>query len=609
MRLVKVDFETEAIGPRPAYPPIPVGVAIQEPGKKGVYLAWGHPTGNNCTQEDARRRLLSYWTDPNVKLVFHNAKFDLAVAWERMGLDLPPWYRVECSMIAAFLTDPHSPVLGLKPLAIKWLDEKADARDELKDWIIANVPEAKRAKTQWGAYISKAPGNLVGKYAKDDVSFSGKLLTHCKRQFDKDLQKAYDRELQLMDVLIKVEPEGVAVDVKRLTKDCEFYSGHLASIETWLCKRLKVKELNFDAPDDLADALQNAGLVTDWILTEKGARSTAASNLAMCVNDKELVGALGYRSVLSTCLGTFMENWLEVAKDGGKIFPQWQQVRSDRGFGARTGRLSCTPSLMNIPVHTDDANKGRPGGFPELPNVRAYIVPDEKDHVYIDRDFNSQEMRIFSHFEDGPLLQGYQKDPWLDSHMLVTDSVNGLMRADFKRRAGKALNFGMLYGEGIAKLAGGLGTDYDMAKQVRNAYFALFPGVKDLMDDMKARANAGMPIRTLGGRRYYCEPPKIINGRTRHFDYKLINYLVQGSAADWTKQSIIDYYHHPKRRGNWRLTVHDQNTASVNKKIWKEEMLVLQESMDKAMPLDCPMLTNGAYGPNFFDLKDLPNGY
>ena len=38
-------------------------------------------------------------------------------------------------------------------------------------------------------------------------------------------------------------------------------------------------------------------------------------------------------------------------------------------------------------------------------------------------------------------------------------------------------------------------------------------------------------------------------------------------------------------------------------------MVVLQESMDKAMPLDCPMLTNGAYGPNFFDLKDLPNGY
>jgi hypothetical protein len=51
-----VDFETHAIGRRPKYPPEPVGVAIALPGRKARYLAWGHPVGNNCTEEQAQAR-------------------------------------------------------------------------------------------------------------------------------------------------------------------------------------------------------------------------------------------------------------------------------------------------------------------------------------------------------------------------------------------------------------------------------------------------------------------------------------------------------------------------------------------------------------------------
>ena len=56
---IVADFETEAIEPRPYYPPRPVGVAIRWPGRKTQYHAWGHPTENNCTFDDARRRLRS----------------------------------------------------------------------------------------------------------------------------------------------------------------------------------------------------------------------------------------------------------------------------------------------------------------------------------------------------------------------------------------------------------------------------------------------------------------------------------------------------------------------------------------------------------------------
>lgn len=609
MALVQVDFETAAIQSRPDYPPMPVGVAVSGKGIGPKYMAWQHPNENNCTKAEAVAILTKLWKDPNVELVFHNAKFDLAVAKERLGIEPPPAARVHDSMIAAFLVDPHTPSLALKSLASSWLSITPDARNDLRAWIVENVSEARRAKTKWGAYISKAPGGLVGRYAKEDVKLSGLLLKHCTDQFDAGLWEAYRREIELMQVLLYTEPEGVSVNLEALENDCKHWELAVAKVERALCRRLGVKDLNFDAPDDVATALENAGLVTNWVLTQKGFRSVSAESLAVCLTDQQVAKGIAYRSVATTCLNTFMINWRNTARaTNGRIMPSWQQTRGDAGYGARTGRLSCTPNLMNIPIHLESINNGRWKGWPELPVVRRYLIADGPDEIIIDRDFNSQEMRIFAHYEDGALLKAYHADQWLDSHMLVTEKINGILRANFSRRAGKTLNFGMLYGEGKAKLAQALGVDIDEARKILNAYFELFPGAKDLIEDMRARSQAGMPIRTLGGRRYYCEPPRIVNGKTRTYDYKLINYLVQGSAADWTKQSIINYFKHPKRRGRWILSVHDQNTASVKKKIWEREMEVLKESMDGALKLDCPMLSNGAVGPNFFDLEDLSNG-
>src|SRR6185295_8942121 len=144
---VSVDFETEAIEPRPHYPPKPVGVAIKYPGKKAKYLAWGHPTGNNTTKEAATRELADIFSKQRV--VFHNAKFDIDVAATHLGIPFPA--RLEDTMLLGFLDDPHSRQLGLKPMSIKYLGREPTERDELKEWILANVPGAAQKKAQWGA--------------------------------------------------------------------------------------------------------------------------------------------------------------------------------------------------------------------------------------------------------------------------------------------------------------------------------------------------------------------------------------------------------------------------------------------------------------------------
>src|SRR5210317_1199579 len=170
-----IDFETFGIEDRPEYPPEPVGVAIQTPRGKKSYLAWGHPSENNCTKGHARRQLLQIWNKP---LLFHNAAFDMEVA--ETHLDLPIPLKWDDTLLLAFLCDPRRISLSLKPMAEQILNMPPEEQEELKDWVINNYmkPNGLRKESQWGAYIAYAPGKLVGKYAVGDVDRTAKLYKY-----------------------------------------------------------------------------------------------------------------------------------------------------------------------------------------------------------------------------------------------------------------------------------------------------------------------------------------------------------------------------------------------------------------------------------------------
>jgi len=91
----------------------------------------------------------------------------------------------------------------------------------------------------------------------------------------------------------------------------------------------------------------------------------------------------------------------------------------------------------------------------------------------------------------------------------------------------------------------------------------------------------------------------------RSFEYKLINYLVQGSAADITKECLIRWYNHPDRdpRTRFLVTVYDEINITCPKDCWEEQMDLLRRCMDE-IELDCPMLSEGAIGENWADLKE-----
>ena len=162
-------------------------------------------------------------------------------------------------------------------------------------------------------------------------------------------------------------------------------------------------------------------------------------------------------------------------------------------------------------------------------------------------------------------------------------------------------------GMGIGKTAVQLGIDVEAAREVKNAYLAVFPGLKRLTDDLRWRGRLDEPILTWGGRVYHVEPPRVGRNQTRTFEYKLLNVLIQGSAADCTKQALVNYASTTKT-GQLLLTVHDELMAEVPAGDRVREMKLLREAMND-VKFDVPMLSDGAWtDKGWAHLKKLPKG-
>lgn len=618
--VVTIDFETERIEPRPKYPPEPVGVSIKLPGKRSHYFAWRHPCENNCDRADGRAILERIW-ETDVPLLFHNAAFDLAIAYERLGLPILPWRRVHDTQFLLFLFDPHARELSLKPAAEKIIGWAPEERDELDEWIWEHRKEleaeygVKVKKSELGAWIAKAPGALVGRYAEGDTDRTHALFAHLYPIIRSNgMLEAYDRERRLQPILMENERIGLRTDRAALERDIPLYTSALERVETGMRHYLNAPDLSFDNDRDLAAAFVRCNVVKEdrWVLTAKSKQlSVAKDNLPPdAFVDPIFASAFGYRNRLTTCLKMFMVPWFEKSQhNNGYVHTKWNQVRNPRG-GTRTGRPSMTdPNMLNV----SKLWEGRGDGYvhperlnlPELPLVRKYILPDEW-HLFVHRDFDGQELRIFAHFESGALLQQYLENPELDPHSWVRDEIAKMTGRIMERTDVKAMNFQSMYGGGVTAISEALRCSMAEAKQFKNFHDTALPGRKILNEEIIRLVRRGEPIKTWGGRLYYVEPPSRVNGRMQTWEYKLINYEIQGSAADITKEAICRWHEGGGTSNGTRflLTIYDELDVSSPLGVWRESMEWLQEVMD-GMELDCPMRSSGKIGESWGTLEKM----
>lgn len=209
---------------------------------------------------------------------------------------------------------------------------------------------------------------------------------------------------------------------------------------------------------------------------------------------------------------------------------------------------------------------------------------------------------MLGHFGDGELQLRFGEDPELDVHDLAAKLINEQFGIPVTRDDTKTIGFGLLYGMGLGALAERLGVDVSTAQTIKAAYLGIFPELEELQKALKQYAQTDQALRTWGGRQYFVEPPRYIEkrGRVVTFEYKLLNYLIQGSSADCTKEALIRY-DAIKKDGRFLLTVHDEINLSVPKSAVKSEMQILREAM-ASVEFDVPMLSDGGTGPNWGDL-------
>ena len=605
MKPVFLDFETEGIEARPLYPPKPVGLALYDPEGQwhDGYYAFDHLHGNNSTFDDVKKILTNIYASDR-EICFHNAMFDLDVAETFFALPIPKPERVHDTLILAFLHDPHVRSLSLKDLVVEWGLATPDERDELKAWIIANVPEAKKKKSTWGAYICRGPAELVGRYAKADVRLTALLYDYTTSHVLPAQAEPYLREIALIPMLLENSRLGVRVDVAGLEKAQAQAVIDIALCNDWVRALLESPELNVDSDAQLVDAIYKSPFWDKdklWPVTDKGQlQATTAAFVEMLTNDY-LRDVLRYRANLSTCLSTFIEPWLHTSRSTGRIYTNWNSVRGERG-GTRTGRLSSTPNFQNAPVRYPKVTLPVDLKVAPLPFIRSFILPDE-GHQLVACDFNAQELRIFAHFEGGNLMLQYQEDARADLHTYAAKMMTEASGREVSRTYSKGVSFAILYGAGPKKISEMLEVDYNMARALMDAYTtAVAPGLKNMQDTMRTRYKLNQPIKTIGNRLVKMEPPKVINGKRREFDYKGVNLLIQGSAADQAKQAMLDFQ---KTRQGSRLllSVHDELVISAPIEHIEREANCLMDAMCNAVKMSVPMVSDYKVGNTYQEVK------
>lgn len=639
--VILCDFETEAIAPRPHYPPKPVSLALKWPDRKDwILMAWGHHDhatgsregfGNNCTEREARAEYAKA-RNSRYRMCFQNGMFDQDVAEEHWQFPLLPWERFDDTMFLLFLWDPHAPTLSLKPSAERYLGMPPEEQDRMYDWIIEHIPEARRKPSTAGAYIANCPYQIVKPYHKGDLVRTGGIFEYLwPRVIDAGMGAAYDRERRLMPILLRNARRGIRLDVAALERDAPQMRAGLEKMDAWLRRRLG--DINLDSPKQLGDALYEKDVVTEFKMTAGGngaapQRSVSKKHLTIDrFADRRVYQALTYRGQMETSLSMFVEPWMELASaspDGATLYPNWSQVRSPKNGGtdtggARSGRIICSkPNFLNIPKKW---KKAISAGYvhptfvkvPELPFMRKYVLP-HKGKRWGRRDYNQQEVRLFAHYEEGPVMEGFLRDPRFDMHEGVRAAeeealIAAGLREEFGRDDAKITVFGKFYGQGLDGLMEALKIPEEqrvVGRTIQSALDRAAPSIKELSDELKARAKDGLPIMTWGGRLYYCEPPQYSKkyNRDMTFEYKLISYLIQGSGADVIKEALVRYDEHPGRGENLNVTVYDEIDIDLpmSERGARHEMTVLRDVM-QSIECDVPMLSDGEIGPNWGTLE------
>jgi DNA polymerase-1 len=547
------------------------GIALCLPNERTYYLPVRQGVWDTAPQLDLQQtleRLRPVLSEARIAKLAHNGKEVITRLAE---------YNVELSnlefdtMIAAYL-------LGQKSL-------------ELKDL----------APSKLGVEMAPPAGEAgllpVAEHACQQASIIGKLRPLLQREMDeKQLLRLFQEvEMPLVPVLVRIERNGMALDVDLLRRMSQSLGKQLVDLEQEIYSYAGHK-FNINSPQQLGGVLF-AELKLPGAKKTKTGYSTNASILEELREAYPIVKLILEYRQLSKLKSTYIDALPAL------INPATRRVHTSfNQTVTATGRLSSSePNLQNIPIR---------GGLGR--QIRQAFIA-EPPRFLLSADYSQIDLRVLAHLSQDPrLLTAFKQDE--DIHAATASEVFGVGMAEVTpemRRTAKVVNFGVIYGMSGYGLEQATDLSREEAVQYIASYFQKYPKVKDYLERTKQQARENGFVQTLLGRRRYIPDLHSSNRQVREAAERMaINMPVQGTSADIIKVAMINLQREMDKCGligKMILQIHDELLFEVPPEELDQMAGLMAKTMSQAMELSVPLKVEVKVGRNWGDMELYPN--
>jgi DNA polymerase-1 len=566
-----------------------VGLGVALADGRAWYLPFGHVRPGEMFQDDVVRNLppladprlatlAALLADGRIGKTGHNLK-DTSLILRRAGVALGGI--AFDTMLGSFLAEPGRRSHALDELALEHLDVRLRTRDELTGTgrtvrQLAEVPVAE---------VANCVGSAALAALRLREGLAPVLDDHALTPLFRDV------ELPLIDVLVGMELEGVAIDRGLFTRlEAEFRS-EMGRLEQSLY-RAAGTEFNLLSTPQLRHVLFEKLQLPVLKRTKTGPSTDAEVLEELAAMGHELPRLLLEYREIAKLVSTYLEALPAAVNPAtGRIHTSFNQI------GAATGRLSSTdPNLQNIPVRTARGEA-----------IRRGFVP-RPDWRFVVADYSQIELRLLAHLsEDEAFVAAFRAGG--DIHRQTAAVIFGVpvdaVTAEQRARA-KTINFATIYGQGAHSLSRQLGINREEAKRFIDEYFVRFAGVRRFLDAAVTAAREKGYAETIFGRRRYIPELKDRNFNVRSFGERTAtNSPIQGSAADLIKMAMVRIAAALASgyRARLLLQVHDELLVEAPAEEAEAVGALLRTHMESAATLRVPLVADVGIGVNWLDAK------
>ena len=520
------------------------------------------------------------WASDEKEIVAQNWKYDHKIM---LGVGVVVRCRVFDTMLAHYVLQPD-----LK----HGMDHLAETELGYRTIPITDLL-GKKGKNQ--KTMADIPPEEVVDYACEDADITLRLAdTFSSRMPEGSPERRILEtiEMPLVPVLADMELEGVHLDAEAMQAMATGLEEDLRKLTDSIQAHAGVP-FSIDSPRQLGEILFDHLAITHKPKkTKTGQYATGEDILQKLVDTHPIVAeVLEYRQ-LNKLLSTYVRPLPElVDSTTGRVHTQYMQAV------AATGRLSSTrPNLQNIPIRTA---RGR--------EIRKAFVPRDENHVLLAADYSQVELRIVAALSgDKGLCQAFLDGA--DIHTATAAKVFGVDPNEVdrgQRSRAKAVNFGILYGQGAFGLAETLKIPRREAKGIIEAYFAEFSELKSYQTRVVEEARERGYVETVLGRKRWLPDIASANAVVRGFaERNAINAPIQGSAADIIKVAMVRIQK-ALRDGGFEakmiLQVHDELVFDVPKGETEAISALVREHMEGAVQLAVPLEVEVQTGANWLE--------